>query len=234
MGGRLLRSCLTCWAIAVLAPLAAHAQKSDLENDLKNIPKDSGSPVQPTPPEKSPTEPGTGPQRIQPPGTYINRFTGVPFPKKVGDFERLGVDVYDAEARDVGASYEKKRSGNLVNIITAYSFPVPPQLASGGARAVFSDAQLAITARQKDAKLIREGAYRAPDGSNGLLAEYEFSAGKSPTVRVRSRLYLFESNGWLLKLRVTYPLPRAREGGAEIEAFIRLFGAAVLRNPGGA
>ena len=230
MSAALLKFALAVWILAVLMPPAARAQKPDLENDLKNIPKDGGSEKQPAPPAKSPGESSAGPQHIQPPGTYTNRFTGVAFPKRVGDFARVGVDLYDAEARDVGASYDKKRSGNLICIITAFSYPIPPQFASRGAPAVFEDAKLAITSRQKDAKMLREGPYRAPDGSIGDLAEYEFSIGNGAAGRVFSRLYLFESKGWLLKFRVTYPAVRAREGAAETESFLRAFGTGVLRN----
>jgi len=230
MSAALLKFGLAVWILATLTPSAARAQKSDLDNDLKNFPKDPGSEKQPAPPAKSPGDSAAGPQHIQPPGIYTQRFTGVAFPKRVGDFVRVAVDLYDAEARDVGASYDKKRGGNLVCIITAFSYPIPPQFASRGAPAVFEDAKLAITSRQKDARLLREGPYRAPDGSIGDLAEYEFSIGKGAAGRVYSRLYLFESKGWLLKFRVTYPAARAREGAAEAESFLRTFGTGVLRN----
>ena len=210
--------------LSALVPGWSFAQKSDLENELKNLPKVPGTPA--------PPNMGSGPTRLNPLGPYLQEFTGVQFPERVGGFERRGVDLYDAEARDVGASYERTGgSRGLLSIITVFSYPVPPSLESGGIRAVFDDAKAAILSKSPGAKLGRDGTYRAPDGSSGFFAEYTIRnfRGKKGTVPVRSRLYLFGSGGWLLKFRATYPEWRAREASTELESFIRSFGTGVMR-----
>ncbi len=215
-------------ALSVLLPLSLFGQKPDLDNELKNIPK---GPIAPAP-APAPPATGTGPTRINPTGAYTHKFTGVLFPERVGGFQRGGVDLYDAEARDVGASYERAGgSRGLLSIITVFSYPVPPSLESGGVRAVFDDAKAAILSKSPGAKLVRDGTYRAPDGSNGFFAEYTIRnfGGKKGTVAVRSRLYLFGTGGWLLKFRATYPEWRAREASTELESFIRSFGTGVMR-----
>ncbi len=232
MRGALLRIGLSVWILALVTPECARAQKSDLENELKNIPKDAGSLKESAPPPATtvPNNSGSGRRRVNPSGTYVNRFTGVGFPKRVGEYSRQEVEIFDSEGRATDANYVRKVSGALIGIITAYSYPIPASLASGGAPRVFDDEKLAIANGQKNARLVREEPYRAPDGSIGDFAEYEFVVGKGAGTSVYSRLYLFESKGWLLKFRATYPKSRAREGSAEIESFLRAFGATVLRN----
>ena len=224
MAPRWLSASVFLLALSALVPAWSFAQKSDLENELKNLPKVPGTPA--------PPNMGSGPTRLNPLGPYLQKFTGVQFPERVGGFERRGVDLYDAEARDVGASYEKNGgSRGLLSLITVFSYPIPPTLAVGGMRAVFDDAKAAILSKSAGARLTRNGTYAAPDGSTALFAEYAIRnfGGKKGAVGVRSRLYLFGSDGWVLKFRVTYPEWRAREAATETESFIRTFGTAVTR-----
>ena len=217
-----------CVVAVWVAPLS-HGQNPDITNDLKNDLKGQLD-ERPKPPPTVPST-GKGPTRLQPPGAYTHAFTGVEFPLRVGNFSRSTVDRYDAEGRDIGVTYRKMAGGGaVVNVTTVFSYPLPPRLASGGVRAVFDDARSAIVANKKNARLVRDGTYRAPDGSSALYAEYAYQmvTGKKESP-VRSLLYLFESEGWLLEFRVTYLDSRARDGAAETESFMRTFGTVVLR-----
>ena len=232
MHGVWSRFAISFGIMMLMSPAALRGQKDEISNDLKNIPKDVGEATQPTPPQ---TSAGTGvPQRrtIEPAGTYINQSSGVQFPKRVGEFGRTSVELYDEEGRNVGGAYQKKIGGSIVNVMSVFSYPVAGRLAGSGTAAIFEAEKAAITSHQPNARLIREEPYRAANGVPGDFAEYEIniSVGKGKTVPVRSRIYLFADRGWLLKFRTTYPVARAREGAAETEAFLRGFGTGVVRN----
>ena len=225
----MLKRWIPLFAVASFVAPFSLGQKPDITNDLKKDLKDQTD-ERPSPPATA-TAPSKGPTRLQPPGTYTQSFTGVEFPLRVGSFSRTGVDRYDAEGRDVGATYRKLANGGaVINLTTVFSYPMPARLAAGGVRAAFDDARTALIANKKNARLVREGTYRAPDGTSALFAEnaYQMVTGKRVSP-VRAVLYLFESDGWLLEFRVTYLESRAREGVAETEAFMRAFGTTVLR-----
>ena len=172
MAPRWLSASVFLLALSALVPAWSFAQKSDLENELKNLPKVPGTPA--------PPNMGSGPTRLNPLGPYLQKFTGVQFPERVGGFERRGVP----------------------------SCPRAPGPGWSGTEHI-----------------------PAPDGSTALFAEYAIRnfGGKKGAVGVRSRLYLFGSDGWVLKFRVTYPEWRAREAATETESFIRTFGTGVTR-----
>jgi len=232
MSGAWSRFAILLGLLLLLSTAALRGQKDDLSNDVKNIPKDVGDAMQPTPPQDNA---GTSvPQRrtIEPAGTYINQFSGVQFPKRVGEFGRTSMELFDSEGRNVGGAYQKKVGGSIVNVVSVFSYPVVGRLAGSGTAAIFESEKSWITSHQPTARLIREEPYRAPSGVAGDFAEYEIniSVGKGKSVPVRSRIYLFADRGWLLKFRTTYPVSRAREGAAETEAFLRGFGTGVVRN----
>jgi hypothetical protein len=240
MGACLLSRRFLAAILVVLAPGIGRGQTLNIDRSLKNIPTEPVPAVEPTPPpavqSSTPASPAAEtrvePQRLRPAGTYTNKFSRVPFPKQVADFTRLNVDMYDGEGRNIGAVYEKKQRGNLVCVVNAFSYPFPARGPAGGAAAIFEREKLAITSRQQGARLIREEPFRAPDGSIGDFAELEFSVGK-PATLVRSRLYLFAGNDWLLKIQVSYGAARAREGAADGDVFLRTFGTAPVRSQTG-
>jgi hypothetical protein len=240
MAACLLRRFLLSGLLVLLTPGIGRPQSLNVDRSFTNIPKEASPPIEPTPspavptstPAAPPNEERVAPQRLRPAGNYLNRFSGVPFPKQVADFTRLNVDMYDAEGRNIGSAYEKKRGGNLVCVVNAFSYPLSGRFANGGTAAIFEREKLAISSRWEGTRLIMEQPFRAPDGSFGDFAELEFSVGKPVTV-MRARLYLFSNNGWLLKIQVSFAASRAREGAVDADAFLRAFGTAATRSQSG-
>ena len=167
-------------------------------------------------------------QEIQVAGPYFHRPAGTVYPERIGDFQRSNLVRYDADGRDVSASYNlATEQGRL--LITVYIYPAP-QTASAEARAS-ACAQEVEAANNSIANKLgnpapdeRGAAFAAAgvDRSLGHRSVYRFSIpfdGRVQAIRSEAHLYCYVGGQWLVKYRVSAPV--AVETKAAVETFIR-------------
>jgi hypothetical protein len=139
------------------------------------------------------------------PDPWVHAATGVAFPARVGEFERLRVVEYTDDGRDASAGYRLERGGKWVSV-TFYIYPVIPTM---NCQQTFADVKAQI-ANYKGATVVREGLDPAPAGRGAPVAHYvryQVPAGamRQDLPAVRSDAYLFCAPGdrWLVKYRAT-------------------------------
>jgi hypothetical protein len=167
-------------------------------------------------------------QPITTPGTVAHQGAGTGFPERVGEFRRGSVTSFDAERRNVAASYNWHPPGGRV-LITVYIYPAPPAAPAGRAaqcRNQFDQAQQALTFQHKEARAVEQGAAPPMDGVEpdlGHRSVFRFRTVFGSTeedVRSEVRLYCYVGGDWLVKYRVT--AHASLDAGAAIESFVRV------------
>jgi len=184
----------------------------------------------------APLAAATAQQRIDTPGTVDHAAARTGFPERVGDFRRANVTRYDAEGRDISASYNLVRpEGRL--LISVYVYPAPSVAAAPGAKETgevaratlcardFEAAEQAIVRHNQGARLIERGSPPAVPGTEPRLGHrsvYEFRTrfdSGVQDVRSEARLYCYVGGDWQVKYRITAPV--AVDARAAIDAFVR-------------
>jgi hypothetical protein len=178
-----------------------------------------------------------GAQRsIEAPGPVAHRWADAAFPERVGDFRRSDVFQYDAEGRDVSASYNLVRPDGRM-VITVYIYPAPRVAAAPGsgstaavARAAlcgeqFAGVQAAIGQQYGDAAPVERGSPPDVAGSDAALrhrAVYRIRArfdGSEQEIRTEADLYCYVGGDWLVKYRASSHL--GFDAAGAVESFIR-------------
>lgn len=179
-------------------------------------------------------------ETIRTPGMVEHRAARTGFPDRIGEFRRSSATRYDAEGRNVSASYDLDRPDGRL-LITVYIYPAARVGAGPGsgesaevARAMlcrreFESVQEAITSQHRDAEEVRHDGPLAVAGARPPLshrAAYRFraqfqSSGLTSLQEVRSeaRLYCYVGGDWLVKYRIT--APANLDVDDDVEAFIR-------------
>lgn len=181
-----------------------------------------------------------GQETIRTPGMVEHRAAQTGFPERIGEFRRSNATRYDADGRNISASYNLNRpEGRL--LISVYIYPAGRVEAAPGsgesadlARALlcrreFDGVIQAIVYQNKDAEAVRHHGPLAVSGTQPQLshrAAYHFqtqfqSGGQVSLQEVRSeaRLYCYVGGDWQVKYRIT--APTGLDIDSAVEAFIR-------------
>jgi hypothetical protein len=163
---------------------------------------------------------------IEASGSWRHPASGLVFPDSVGNFRRVSINRYDEAGTDVGVGYNHEVGGELV-AFTVYVRP-PVTLRTGEPASLeqqFRMEKQVVRSRHPGASeswsravaLLGEGVPRS-----GFAAEFgyteTFAGLPQPVV---SRLYLFESDGWFIKYRVTFAATAEGAPRRTAEALLR-------------
>jgi hypothetical protein len=158
---------------------------------------------------------------------YVHEPAHTILPVRVGEFQRSEIYRYDAEGKNVSASYNLAGpEGRL--LITVYIYPAPP--AAPAERAArcgeeFEAVNGAISSQHGNIAPLERGAAPTRQGVARALAHravYRFSSpfdDRVQDLRSEVRLYCYVGGDWLVKYRVS--APTAVDTRDAIEAFIR-------------
>jgi hypothetical protein len=178
-------------------------------------------------------QPAAAQREIEAPGPYLHRPAKAVFAEKVGAFSRISVNEYDAQGRDVSASYDLATPQGRI-VVTAYIYPAPEVAGSGDSKRVarvqlcgrhFDEIHKIIANRNGNARPLEQGRGLAvPDVPVELSHRYTYRYrapldDREQDVRSEAHLYCYVGGDWLVKYRVT--APAAADGQAEIADFIR-------------
>jgi hypothetical protein len=152
---------------------------------------------------------GPLPAPIRVTGTYGHPASGLPFPERVGEFQRTEVNQFDREGLNIGVGYNHEESGALV-AFTVYVRP-PMVLENGEVPSLgrqFAIERDAIRQYHPNASEVwsQDIAISAADRSlPGYAAEFHYNDLFNFAQRdVVSFIYLFDRDGWIIKYRITY------------------------------
>jgi hypothetical protein len=181
-------------------------------------------------------QPAAAQRKIETDGPYAHRGAGAVYPVRVGDFVRSNVYQYDAEGKDVSASYNLMMpEGRL--LITVYIYPaarVTPVGAQDGskeaAQALLCDREFdsvneVISSQHPGTAAVERGAALDVPGVGPRLGHrsvYRFRAAfddDEQEIRSEAHLYCYVGGDWLVKYRVS--APAAVETRGPVESFIR-------------
>jgi hypothetical protein len=156
----------------------------------------------------------TQPAQIETTGVYAHRGSGFSFPEGVGEFSRVAVTQYNADATDISVGYNLDRPGRQV-AVTVYVYPAPPvEGESAQERSCseqFDSIKSDVEHAHSGARLIAQTAAASPDpgyDKAGKKAVYEFEgvfAGKEQPLRSDAELYCYVAGSWFVAYRTTAP-----------------------------
>ncbi|HEX8262025.1 MAG TPA: hypothetical protein VF547_04030 [Allosphingosinicella sp.] len=160
-------------------------------------------------------------------GPYLHGPARAVLPVAVGEFRRSRIFQYDAEGKDVSASYDLATPNGRL-LITVYIYPAAA--AAGESEAVhcrreFEEANKAVSSQHGHVAADERGPAMAVDGIDRALghrALYRFSSpfdDRVQAIRSEVHLYCYAGGDWLVKYRVS--APAAVETRGPVEAFIR-------------
>ena len=160
------------------------------------------------------------PQAITMDGSYIHQPSGIMFPVRTGEFQRMAIYQFDAEGQHISVGYNRSVAGKPV-AVTVYVYPSPsiksfgsPQSVIDGTRSElcqheFAAHQYEITNIHPDARLIRdETSQRDNQGYQKLFARFSYEdtfAGMPQALWSELQLSCYINDKWDIKYRVTYP-----------------------------
>lgn len=172
-------------------------------------------------------QPAAAQREVAAEGAYLHGPARALFPIRVGRFRRTTLYQYDAEGKNVSASYNlATRKGRL--LITVYIYPAaaaPPAARSGLCDEEFASANTAISSQHDNATPIEQGAalpVRGVDRGLGRRAVYRFASpfdDRVQAIRSEAHLYCYVGGDWLVKYRVS--APAAVKTSGPVKAFIR-------------
>lgn len=176
------------------------------------------------------------PEVIQTKGLYTQPASGMRFPVRVGEFQRVTLLRYDLQERDVSAGY------NLITPLcaiaaTVYVYPAPSSVSTGSppgtipntrarlSQNEFNTRKQEILDSHSGARLIQEKGIRLLQGAktySGMMATFEFEdifGGQDKLLLSDLYLFCYVEGDWIIKYRFTYP--KNIEASKEIENFMR-------------
>jgi len=160
-------------------------------------------------------------------GPYTHSAAKAVYPTQVGAFVRSNVHQFDAEGRDISASYNLRTpEGRL--LVTVYIYPAP-KAADAAARARACDTEFgavktAIANRNAGAQPLNETAPVAMAGVPASLshsAAYRYTGrfdAREQEVRSEAHVYCYAGGDWFVKYRVSAPVAVKTDA---LPAFIR-------------
>lgn len=162
--------------------------------------------------------------------------SGMRFPIRVGEFQRVTLLRYDFQERDVSAGY------NLITPLcaiaaTLYVYPAPSSVSTGSPPGTIPNTQARLLqnefqTRKREisdshpgARLIQEKEIRLLQGVklySGMVATFEFEdvfGGQTEVLSSDLYLFCYGQGEWIIKYRFTYP--KNVNASKEIEDFMR-------------
>lgn len=179
---------------------------------------------------------------IESKGVYVHSFSHFSFPTNVGSFDRVALNKYDKEGRDISAGYNLRERPLS---ITVYVYPAPknvaasPQNHSAGVtdalvRRHFEQVKNDIERRRSDAKVLSETTFELPQENNkrrgrrAVFTYLEPFAGLKQDVQSELYLFLLEPDTMFLiddrffvKIRATYPASERMSAEKEVQIFLK-------------
>ena len=156
----------------------------------------------------------TQPGQIQASGVYVHRGSGFSFPEALGEFRRVAVIQYNADATDISAGYNLDQPARRV-AVTVYVYPAPLAEGQSSQERVCSDQFDSIKSdvqhAHPGARVVAETSVASPDPGYdkiGRKAVYEFQdvfAGKPQPLRSEADLYCYVAGPWFVAYRTTAP-----------------------------
>lgn len=172
--------------------------------------------------------------------TFVHAFTKFSFPKSVGKFQRVKIQKYDHDGKDVGVGYDS----SLPIAATIFAYPGAKDFALLPSPKLENVSELLLTHHfesckqdvfraHTDAKLINESPYTLIqgdhrfDGKKAVFSmRYNFGFASQDSV---SELYVFLiepsvkfllTERYFMTYRITYPTNKKAEAEAEIATFM--------------
>jgi hypothetical protein len=167
------------------------------------------------------------PEPIEVVGVFVHAPSRFEFPPRYGAFERIEINQYDTEGNAVGVDYHL--DADLKIALTLYV--KPPLRAATGAplslRNQLDVEEAAIVHAHPDAT--SRAAWTPRRTRNGETEpgharafRYHEHFGGSPRL-VTSVLYLFAFDGWVVKVRATFPAFQEQPAHAVVQTFVSTF-----------
>ncbi len=176
------------------------------------------------------------PEVIQRKEVYTHTASGMKFPVRVGEFQRVTLFRYDLQERDVSAGY------NLITSLcaiaaTIYVYPPPSSVSTGSppgtlanTRATLSEAEFKTRKQEilnshPGARLLQEENIKLLQGAktySGRMATFEFEGifgGQDNALLSNLYLFCYVEGEWIIKYRFTYP--KNVDASKEIEGFMK-------------
>ena len=151
--------------------------------------------------------------------------TGMVFPDKVGEFQRVAVHRYDARGRNVSAGYNLIL-GDAGVAVTVYVYPLEPRAGETARQACdreFTGVTGAIVSANPGNKAMGEKAVQGAVGGEavpGRMAAFTYPqnfARALRTVTTRALVLCPVKERWIVKYRATWPAEQ--DGESSFEAF---------------
>lgn len=153
-------------------------------------------------------------------GYYNHPGSGMVFPERVGEFQRVQITQFAPSEKDVGVGYNSNGVRAPISA-TVYVYPAPRLISVGSPPSVVDDARtqlfhghLEVLKREvmrahPDARLLSEENFTlSQEGQkhNGRKVTFELAYTFGITSQDSiSQICLFQTGKWLVKYRITFP-----------------------------
>ncbi len=167
------------------------------------------------------------PAFLEPEGSYVNANFPMEFPRRIGQFQRDKVVLYDSSGKNFSVGYNAK-TPQLEIAATVYLYP------STQADALpydpdrhFEELKSEFQSYHPDAQLALEASASFGHGDHTIRGRIAIFAlrqsffGTDPQL-VWSQLYLFPYGRWFLKFRISYPDAKREKVDEEVKNFMDL------------
>jgi hypothetical protein len=175
-------------------------------------------------------------------GAFVHEYSHFSFPTNVGAAERVSLDKYDKEGRDVSAGYNLR---SPMMTVTVYVYPAPknfallPQKQIGSVTEAvvkrhFEQVKGDVQRRHSDAQVLSEGAFeltqeqKTRKGRRVMFTFEDRFAGLKQSLYSELYLFVLEPDTMLLinerffvKFRVTYPAAEKESAEKELQKFLK-------------
>jgi hypothetical protein len=167
------------------------------------------------------------PEPIEVVGMFVHAPSRFEFPPRYGEFERIEINQFDAEGNTVGVDYHL--DADLTITLTLY-VKAPLRAATGEPLSLPNQLDVeeaAIGYAHHDAT--RRAAWtprRTRNGETepGHARAFRYHEHFGGSLRlVTSVLYLFAFDGWVVKIRATFPAFQEQPAHAVVQTFVSTF-----------
>ena len=141
-------------------------------------------------------------------------YSGTFFPKKVGSFKIIGPSVFKPE--NVGVGYFTRSGIEL----TQFIYPADGSNADSSLNEEYEECRNYYL-KKPNLKITEEGDYNYNGVAGTYLAYENYDKFHGINQHITSHLYLFVSEGWYVKIRVTHPVRKTESSTLQIQEYLK-------------